>query len=218
MSSARSVLRPMKICRMNGSQERAVSPSEELLVGTVRQPRKVWPSDWMICSKRSSSRRRLVGLRGRKHEPAAVFARAGQGDARLLARFDEERVGHLQQHAGAIAGVGLAAAGAAVVEVLQHLDRLLQDLVRLAALDVDHEADAAGVVLEPGIVEALLGRQAGPSTAGRLECCHFGCSFSGYRLARGAWSIANSMPGGALRMLLAPAGVLPADSGHAWAK
>jgi hypothetical protein len=47
-----------------------------------------------------------------------------------------------------------------VVEVLQDLDRLLQDPVRLAALDVDDEADAAGVVLKPRVVKALLRRQA----------------------------------------------------------
>jgi hypothetical protein len=49
-----------------------------------------------------------------------------------------------------------------VIEVLEHLNRLLQDLVRLSTLDIDHETDAAGVVLEPGIVKALLGRQPGP--------------------------------------------------------
>jgi hypothetical protein len=68
-------------------------------------------------------------------------------------------VRHLQQHAGAVAGVGLGAGGAAVVEVAEDLQRLLQDLVRLAALHVHHEADAAGVVLKPRIVEPLL---AGP--------------------------------------------------------
>ena len=41
----------MNTWRMNGSLALAVSPSEELLVGTVRQPRSVCPSDWTICSK-----------------------------------------------------------------------------------------------------------------------------------------------------------------------
>ena len=65
---------------------------------------------------------------------------------------------HLDEHARAVAGVGLAAARAAMVEVPQHLDRLLQDVVRFAALDVDDEADAAGLVLEPRIVKTLLCR------------------------------------------------------------
>jgi hypothetical protein len=40
-----------------------------------------------------------------------------------------------------------------------HLEAL-QDLIGLAALHVHDESDAAGVVFEPRIVEALLGRQA----------------------------------------------------------
>ena len=63
---------------------------------------------------------------------------------------------HLDQHAGAVAGVGLAAAGAAMIEVAQHLQPCCEDRVGLAALDVDDEADAAGVVLERRVVEALL--------------------------------------------------------------
>jgi hypothetical protein len=43
-----------------------------------------------------------------------------------------------------------------VLEVPQDRERFLDDVVRLAALDVDDEAEAAGVVLEPGIVETLL--------------------------------------------------------------
>ena len=40
-------------------------------------------------------------------------------------------------------------------QVVEHLQSLLHDIVRALALDVDHEADAAGVVLVRGIVEAL---------------------------------------------------------------
>ena len=47
-----------------------------------------------------------------------------------------------------------------MVQVLEHLDRLLQDQVGLPTLDIDDETDPAGVVLEPWIVEPLLGRQA----------------------------------------------------------
>ena len=63
---------------------------------------------------------------------------------------------HLQQDAGAVAGVDLAATRAAMVEVLEDLDALLDDGVRFAALDVHDEADAAGVMLELRVVEALL--------------------------------------------------------------
>ena len=53
-----------------------------------------------------------------------------------------------------------AAAGAAMIEILQDLERLLQDPMRLAALDVDDETDAAGIVLEARVVESLRTRRA----------------------------------------------------------
>ncbi len=46
-----------------------------------------------------------------------------------------------------------------MVEVTQDLDGLLQNAVGLAALHVDYEADAAGLVFVPGVVKTLL---AGP--------------------------------------------------------
>ena len=82
-------------------------------------------------------------------------------------------MGHLEQDAGAVAGVGLAAARAAMVEVFQHLNRLLQDLVRLPPFDIDNKADATGVVLEPRIVQALLGRQPQPLEPGAVGMVAF---------------------------------------------
>lgn len=70
-------------------------------------------------------------------EPGAVFAGRGQLDPRLLRGVDHEAVGHLQQHARAVAGIDLASAGTAVIEVLQDLDALLEDPVRGTALDVE---------------------------------------------------------------------------------
>ena len=61
----------------------------------------------------------------------------------------------------------LGARGAAVVEVAERADAVLDDLVARAALHVDDEVDAAGVVLEAGVVEAL-GR--GPAERRRLGC------------------------------------------------
>ena len=65
---------------------------------------------------------------------------------------------HLQQNAGAVAGVFFTAARAAMIEILQHRERLLDDLVGLFTFDIDHEADAAGVVLETRIVQPLFRR------------------------------------------------------------
>jgi hypothetical protein len=69
-------------------------------------------------------------------------------------------MGHLDEDARAVAGIDLAAAGAPVQEVLEYLQRLAHDGVRAAALDVHHEANAAGVVLVGGVVESLGGREA----------------------------------------------------------
>ena len=67
-----------------------------------------------------------------------------------------ELVGNLDQDAGAVAHQLVGADGAAMVEVLEDLQALLDDRVALLALDVRHEADAAGVVL---VRRASRGRQ-----------------------------------------------------------
>ena len=100
------------------------------------------------------------GVARQEDDAAAVLAGGGQLDARLPADFVVEGVRHLQQDARAVARVDLGAAGTAMVQVLEHLDRLLEDPVGLVALDVDDEALAAGVMLEARVVQALLGRRA----------------------------------------------------------
>src|SRR5262249_35057693 len=84
----------------------------------------------------------------------AVAAGSRQREPEIRSRLPQEAIGHLHQDAGAVAGAGLAAAGAAMEQVEQHLQALLDDAVRLAAFDVHDEADAAGVVLVARIVEA----------------------------------------------------------------
>ena len=64
--------------------------------------------------------------------------------------------GMLHQDARAVAAVLLAAARAAVVHVLQHLQRIGDDRVRRLALHVADEPDAAGVVFKARIVQSLL--------------------------------------------------------------
>ena len=69
----------MNTWRMNGSQERAVSPSMPFTVGTVRQPITCWPSDCTTCSNFCSTWRRTEGLRGRKMMPLPYSPAAGSG-------------------------------------------------------------------------------------------------------------------------------------------
>src|SRR5262249_53463027 len=146
----------MNICRITGSTERAVAPRWRSSVGTSRQPRNRWPSSTTIVWNSVD----LVALEivaRQEREAGAVLRRGRQHDAEARARLAEELVGHLQEDAGAVAGVGLAPAGAAVKEVDEDLQRLAHDGVRLSPLDVDDETDAAGVVLVARIVETLSG-------------------------------------------------------------
>src|ERR1019366_3117910 len=93
-----------------------------------------------------------------EYQPAGVLSRPRQRQPVLLRHPLKKGVRHLDEHAGTVAGVGLATTGATMVEVAQHLDRLLQDAVGFPALHVDDEADAAGLVFEPRIIETLLSR------------------------------------------------------------
>ena len=67
----------------------------------------------------------------------------------------QERVGHLHQDSRTVAGVDLRAGGAAVVEVAQCGEGLVDDGAAGYAGKGRHEGHPAGVVLEAGVVEAL---------------------------------------------------------------
>ena len=104
-------------------------------------------------------------LRQEDH-PHAVLPRGRQGDVQLLAHPPQERVRRAHQDAGPVAAVLLAPARPPVVHVLQHLQRVTHDLMAGLALDVADEADAAGVLLEPRVVQALgLGQSLGATLA-----------------------------------------------------
>ena len=66
---------------------------------------------------------------------------------------------HLDEDARAVAGVRLAAARAAMIEIHQNLQGVAHELMRLLALHVDDKAQAAGVVLELRIVKPLFQRR-----------------------------------------------------------
>ena len=67
---------------------------------------------------------------------------------------------HLHEDAGAVTRIDLAPTGAAVIQVLQDLDRLFDDAVRFAPFYVNDEANAARLMFELRVVEPLLRRQA----------------------------------------------------------
>src|SRR5204863_5044470 len=90
-----------------------------------------------------------------EHHSDAVFAWWWQSDAGLLCDQFQEGVRGLNEDAGPIAGIGLATAGAAMVQIRENLQSLLDDRVRLRPFDVDNKTDAARFVLELRVIEAL---------------------------------------------------------------
>ncbi len=98
-----------------------------------------------------------------RHEQLAdgVFARSRQREAERGGLLDEELVRDLHQDAGAVAHARIGADGAAMFEVAENLQAILDGLVRLLALDIGDEADAAGILVERGVVETLRQARAG---------------------------------------------------------
>ena len=97
----------------------------------------------------------VLFLMGQKHQPCAVGPHGWQGKRHSLA---QEPVWCLDQNAGAVTRVCLAAARTPVLQIDQHLQGLAYDRVRPLPLHVDNEADATGIVLGPRIVKALSDR------------------------------------------------------------
>jgi hypothetical protein len=74
-------------------------------------------------------------------------------------------VRHLEQDAGAITGAGVTSAGAAVLQVDEDFQRLLDDLVSSTPIDVRDNAYTTRVVLMRRVVQPTLG-----STSEVREC------------------------------------------------
>ncbi len=146
---------PMNTCSKSRLR-RARAGAHERVVGRHVAPAEQ-PLSFFLRDARQERFHRLaiVGVVRQEHQARAVGAGFGQRE-----RHDgaQERVGHLEQDAGAVTGVGLAAAGAAVLEIDEHLQGFLDDVVRPRALHVDDEADAARVVFRSRIVQTLASR------------------------------------------------------------
>src|SRR5690606_1646824 len=77
-----------------------------------------------------------------------IVARLEVTLAEITENVGEESVGDLHQDAGAITGAGIGTNAAAVGEVDQSGERLVDDLAGGPPVDVDDQADAAAVVIE----------------------------------------------------------------------
>src|SRR6185436_5256993 len=80
--------------------------------------------------------------RQKKHADS-VLTRPGEFYLRFFGDQLEKSVRWLDENACTITGIGLAAAGSSMVQVQQDLKGLLNDGVRLTALDIDDEPYAA---------------------------------------------------------------------------
>ena len=95
----------------------------------------------------------VLVLREEEHANA-IFALIAEADVHLFRDFGEELVADLQHDAHAVAGLALSVLAGAVLQPLDDGQCIADGLVALAALDVHHSADAAGVVLKLGVIQA----------------------------------------------------------------
>ena len=86
----------------------------------------------------------------------AIVALCRQNLAALLSLFSKKVMRNLEQDAGAVAGVLLESRAAAVLQVDQNGQCVVQDLVMALAVDIGKRADAACIVIEFGAIKALL--------------------------------------------------------------
>ncbi|MEY9791221.1 hypothetical protein ABIE77_005780 [Sinorhizobium fredii] len=98
-----------------------------------------------------------------RHEEVAdgIFAGLRQGDSLARHLLTEEAIGNLHENARAVTHQRVGADGAAMRQVFEHEQAVAHDLVRLLALHMSDEADAAGIVFVARIIEALFSRQTG---------------------------------------------------------
>src|SRR5205807_10142609 len=88
-----------------------------------------------------------------------VFSWHRQSKSKALAFAREKLVRNLDEHSGAVASFGIAAACATVREIDQDLNALLNDLVALFTVNAGDTAHAAGIILVRGMIKTLGRRQ-----------------------------------------------------------
>src|SRR4029077_17053290 len=100
-----------------------------------------------------------------RHEQIAdrILASLREFETELRRFPGKEFVRDLHKDPGSVTHARIGADRAAMLEVAENAQPVFDDLVRLAALDVRDEADAAGILVERRIVETLRKRSAGIS-------------------------------------------------------
>ncbi len=155
------------------------------VLGALRQPgivgRHIAPAEQLLAFAGDSALDLLFArhARGRllrqKDHADAVLAKRRQREALAAAGAAQERIGKLDQDAGAVALQGIGAGRAAMGEILEDLQALGDDGVAGVALDVRDEPQPAGIVLVRRIVHSLPRRRQVPAL---LLSIHF--ALTGY--------------------------------------
>jgi hypothetical protein len=99
----------------------------------------------------------LFPVRRQEDHAYPVLAWPWQLQANPTTGMLQKRVRDLQQDTSPVTRIVLTPARTAVIEILQHRQRLLHDFMRLLTLDVHDKADTTGIVLKARVVEALFG-------------------------------------------------------------
>ena len=113
----------MNTCRMTGSTSFVRTESPLLSVGTSRQPSRIWPSLATARSISCSHAIRDAGSFGRNTMPTPYWPTAGSVRPCAPHARAQERVGKLDQDAGAVALQRIGAGRAAMRQVLEDRER-----------------------------------------------------------------------------------------------
>ncbi|MNE17902.1 hypothetical protein D3C80_1109020 [compost metagenome] len=103
----------------------------------------------------------LLGIARQEEMTDSIFAGLRQGHTLLGHFLTEEPIRDLHQNARAVTHQRVGTDSTAMRQVFQDEQAVLDDLVRLLALHIGNEADAAGIMLVARIIKTLGGRNAG---------------------------------------------------------
>ncbi|MNV22303.1 hypothetical protein D3C71_1132700 [compost metagenome] len=103
----------------------------------------------------------LLGIARQEEMTNGIFTGLRQRYALLCHFFTEETIRDLHKNTRAVTHQRVGTDSTAMRQVFQDEQAVLDDLVRLLALHIGNEADAAGIMLVARIIKTLGGRNAG---------------------------------------------------------